>query len=121
VTDGRATGGSTTTAEAASGGSITPRIDATELFAVERTEELPDESAAIEVVEKRALIETTEGMARKHIGSSDLTAFQQRVEVRRYLPGVLSGIGSLAPSSTGTVVNADLGVASNGRFYPSQC
>jgi len=55
-----------------------------------------------------------------HIGSRDVSAVQQRVEVGGSLRGVLEGVSELAPPSTCTVVDADLGVTGYGRRNPPE-
>ena len=57
-------------------------------------------------------------MAGQHIGSWNVSALQQRVQVGRDLRGVLGGVSGLAPPATCAVVDADPGVTGDGRRDP---
>ena len=59
-------------------------------------------------------------MARQHIGSGNVSALQQRVEVGRYLGAVLGGVSGLAPPATCAVVDAHTGVTGYGRRDPPE-
>ena len=57
-------------------------------------------------------------MAGQHVGPWDVCALQQRVQVGRYLGGVLGALGGLAPAAARPVVDADPGLGGYGRRYP---
>ena len=65
-------------------------------------------------------VEAAEGVAGQHVGSWHVSALQQRVQVGRDLGAVLGGVGGLAPAATGAVVDADPGVAGDGRGDPPE-
>ena len=64
-------------------------------------------------------VETPEGVAGQHVGAGHVRALEQGVQIGGDLGGVLGGVGGVAPSAAGTVVDADAGVAGDGRCYPA--
>src|SRR6266540_3626557 len=76
------------------------------------------ETRPMRLYESPSLVEAAEGVARQHVGSWNVSALEQRVEVGRYLRAVLGGVSGLAPPATCTVVDADTGVTGYGRRNP---
>ena len=65
-------------------------------------------------------VEAAEGVAGQHVGSRNVSALQQGVEVGRYLRAVLGAVSGLAPAVTCAVVDADAGLLGDGRGDPPE-
>ena len=63
-------------------------------------------------------VEAAEGMPRQYIGSRNVSALEQGVQVGRYLRAVLGAVSELAPAVTCAIVDADAGLSVDGRRDP---